>query len=343
MILGSGIALGVYVPALSLKNQLEAEGQEAELMCVEELYSDKQEVMEETRKSFHKDFRLAQLSYRLPTRNTTAVDPEAAEEFLKKMSDERYDAIITFSGFWTDLLNRLAESCPHYEGRLSAIHMDASRSLSWKSVDSSKIREIWLYQLENKSLYYTLDKAETDKSAAHRILVHGGGWGLGEYREKINKLNELGYKLDIIIYQDDELNEMDNLNEYYLLDPKWKPYHGKNEFPKLLRFQDGEWVSFIEDRQKVNPLRKLISQDLAILSKPGGGTIYDSLITGTPLIFSEELASYEADNRKLWEEKGFGIGFEEFVLDQSRDIQLTEMRRRLIDSVSVLPIVTDIL
>ena len=52
MILGSGIALGVFVPALSLKLQLESEGHRADLLCVEELYSGKDDVMEETRKSF---------------------------------------------------------------------------------------------------------------------------------------------------------------------------------------------------------------------------------------------------------------------------------------------------
>ena len=51
MILGSGIALGVFVPALSLKLQLESEGHRADLLCVEELYSGKDDVMEETRKS----------------------------------------------------------------------------------------------------------------------------------------------------------------------------------------------------------------------------------------------------------------------------------------------------
>ncbi|MBR0418674.1 MAG: hypothetical protein IJI66_05860 [Erysipelotrichaceae bacterium] len=343
MILGSGIALGVFVPALSLKLQLENEGHRADLLCVEELYSGKDDVMEETRKSFHKDFRLAQLSYRLPTRNKAAVDPQVAEEFLKRMSDELYDAAITFSGFWADLLNGLIGSCAHYNGKVFAIHMDASRSLSWKGVDTSKIKEIWLYRLDNKNISYTLEKAITDKTQPDRILVHGGGWGLGEYREKIKILNELGYLLDIVIYQDDELDEADEINSYYLLDPKWKPYHGENEFPRLLKYQNDEWIDFVEDRKKINPLRELIKRNIAILSKPGGGTIYDSLVTGTPLIFSDELATYEADNRKLWEEKGFGIGFEDFILKSERDLLLKEMRDSLRDCASALPIVAEIL
>ena len=343
MILGSGIALGVYVPALSLKLQLQKEGHTAELMCVEELYAGKDEVMEETRKSFHKDFRLAQLSYRLPTRNKTAIDDKAAECFIEKLSDEKYDAVITFSGFWTDLLNRLLEICPYYEGRIFAVHMDASRSLSWKNTDTAGIKELWLYDLNRSSIDCTIEETDVSESKSNRILVHGGGWGIGEYDDKIKKLNDLGYKLDIIIYEEDELIESDRMNDYFLLDPKWKPYKGSKEYPRLLKYQEGKWIEYSKDRSRINPIRELIRQDCAILSKPGGGTIYDSLITGTPLIFSKELAFYEADNRKLWEDKGFGTGFEDFILNDNRDNKLKEMRKKLIEAAGGLPLITDII
>ena len=342
MILGSGIALGVYVPALSLKKQLEALGHSADLCCLEDLYRDKETVMEETKRSFHRDFRLAKISYRMPVRNQAAVDPDAAEAFLKKAAERKYDAVVTFSGFFSQLLKHLSETCPHYRDRIFAVHMDAVPSLSWKGTDEAFAKNIWLYRLKEQKLYYRLDRPKEEPAKENRILVHGGGWGIGEYESKIGRLNELGIPCDIVVYYPEEAEKIDPMNDCYLLDPSWKAAGGNDEFPRLLKYEEKEWRSFADSRT-VNPLRTLIERDGAILSKPGGGTLADSLAAGTPLLFSEELAAYEKENRRMWELCGFGIGIESFLAGSEKEAMLSEMRNRLKTAAASLPELAEVL
>ena len=86
-----------------------------------------------------------------------------------------------------------------------------------------------------------------------------------------------------------------------------------------------------------------MERDMAILSKPGGGTLSDSLVTGTPLLFAEALASYETDNQILWTELGLGMKFEDFVQSSKQDTALNEMRVRLEETGKDLPVITDML
>lgn len=317
------------MPALSLKKQLESRGYAADIICLEDLYADRDTVIEETKKSFHDDFRLAKLSYRIPTRNREAVDPEAARTLKEQLAGAGYEAIVTFSGFWAGFLNGLAESCPYYEDRIFAVHMDASRSLSWKGAERGCIRDIWMYELESRSIRCMLEKSSGDSERRRRILVHGGGWGIGDYRNRIKQLNDRGYPLDIIVYYPEEYVEDDDMNEYYMLDPEWKPGRERDEYPRLLTCRDGVWMPFGTDIRKINPLRELMERDIAVYSKPGGGTLSDSLVTATPVIFGEELAYYEKDNRTLWTELGLGTDYDSFASSEDRDSQLGEMRRRL--------------
>ena len=342
MILGSSIALGIYVPALSVKKQLEKLGNHADLICLEELYRDKESVMEETKRSFHNDFRLAKLSYRIPTRNKSALDPEATEKFRQELTFKKYDLIISFSGFWTEFLNQLQKECSHYADRIALIHMDAGLSLSWKGSDRSNMKEYWMYRLEDQTVFCTLEKTKPLSKKSQRILVHGGGWGIGEYQGKITRLNELGFPLDIIVYYPEEADPSDTQNDYYLLDPAWKNDSDKTEYPQLLKYQSGNWMEFTDNHQ-INPVRSLIENDIAILSKPGGGTLSDSLITSTPLILSEELASYEKENGMLWEQCGFGIRFEEFLTLPEKEQTLQKMQQRLYQTAADLPVITDLL
>ncbi len=340
MVLGSGIALGVYVPALSLKKQLERLGDHADFMCLEELYRGKDGVMEETKRSFHNDFRLAKISYRLPVRNQTAVDPEAERAFLNASAAKRYDAVITFSGFFSEILKKLMAECPYYRGRIHAVHMDAGTSLSWKKAGALDIDEIWLYRLEDTKILRCLEKPEVCPEKQNRILVHGGGWGIGEYRDIIRDLNAQGFPLDIVVYYPEEAEAVDAMNECYLLDPSWKAGSGTETYPDLLHFEEGRWVKFADSSQN-NPLRILMERDIAVVSKPGGGTLSDSLCTATPLIFSEELAYYEKENRILWEKCGFGIGFEAFRSASFSGSELLKMRKRLRETAAGLPLVAD--
>lgn len=345
MLLGSRIALGVYVPAVSLKRELEKKGFTAEIICLEDFYKGKDAVIEETKKSLHEDFRLAKMSYRLPTWNLAAADENALADLMNRIRDENYDALVTFSGFWVDFLNELADSCPVYKDRIYAVHMDAGYSLSWKDKDKGVVREIWLYNLEkNRAEHLPEEPDNAEEPEAGRILVHGGGWGIGEYQSKTEHLRRLGYKLDIIIYYPEEIDDSDDVCDYYLLDPSWQAGKDDSEYPRLLKYEDGEWHSF-GDGSGGNPLRLLVKRASAVLSKPGGGTLADSLVTATPLIFSEELAGYEADNKRFWTGKGCGTEYADFAaMDRGEaDRALSEMRHNILGVQQGLPSASDVI
>ena len=350
MLLGSRIALGVYVPAISIKKQLEAMGHSADILCLEDLYSDREAVIEETKRSFHQDFRLAKMSYRMPTRNTSAVDAGLADKLLGRLVDDMYDTVIIFSGFWMKIINELLESCDHYKDRIYALHMDAGQSLSWKGVDRSCVKDVWLYSLEHGKVQSLLERPVVVSPESKRILVHGGGWGIGDYASRIKQLNELGYALDIVIYYPDEIDTDDEINTYYLLDPEWKPDEKRSEYPRLLIYKEGEFVPFGDNTGDINPLRVLMNRDVAVLSKPGGGTLSDSLITATPLILGEELARYEADNKKLWLDLGFAVDLGELLnVEHSGDDEpkteelLEECRQNLLSAQTGLPHILDLI
>lgn len=310
------------------------------MVYMEELYSGKESVMEETKRSFHKDFRLAKLSYRLPPRNTDAVDAQAKEKMISRLCELKYDSVILFSGFWAEFISELIHACPRYRGRVQAVHMDAVLSLSWKNRERSGILEHWLFHLENNQVCCSLSPFQTGREAPSRILVHGGGWGLGSYDEKITALNQLGYPLDIIVYYPNEVRSDDSFNQYYLLDPEWKPDEGKNEFPRLLKYQSGSWIEF-GDRKTANPLSLLLDHALAILSKPDGGTLCDSLACGVPILFTEPLAPYEQANRDLWIQQGFGMKYTDFITCETQSQLIQHMRQNILDAVQGLPVITE--
>lgn len=345
MILGSRIALGVYVPAVSLKRELKKRGVTAEIICLEDFYKDRDAMIEETKRSFHENFRLAKMSYRLPVRNLDAIDTTVLAAFSNRLRDENYDAIVTFSGFWADFLNELTDSCPFYREKIYAVHMDAGYSLSWKNREAGAIREIWLYNLQRKRAEHLLETPDvSEEQEAGRILIHGGGWGIGEYQSKTEQLRRLGYKLDIIIYYPEEIDASDDTCDYYLLDPSQQAEKGNSDYPRLLKYENGSWNPF-GDSNVSNPLRLLIGRASAVLSKPGGGTLCDSLTTATPLIFSEELAGYEAENKELWISMGCGTEFADFAAmdPAAAGRSIAEMRRNILRMQTNLPQAADVI
>jgi UDP-N-acetylglucosamine:LPS N-acetylglucosamine transferase len=53
----------------------------------------------------------------------------------------------------------------------------------------------------------------------------------------------------------------------------------------------------------------VIRRSKAIVSKPGGGTLIDSLSSATPVILLEPYGNAEEKNGELWRHLGFGVPF----------------------------------
>jgi hypothetical protein len=97
-------------------------------------------------------------------------------------------------------------------------------------------------------------------------------------------------------------------DRHFAPDPQWFPWQrtasGELSFPAL-RGPAG-WLP----NEHFPSAHTLVREARAIVSKPGGGTLIDSLAAATPVVLLEPYGEAEARSGALWEELGFGIRFE---------------------------------
>ena len=74
----------------------------------------------------------------------------------------------------------------------------------------------------------------------------------------------------------------------------------------------------------------LMRTAVATVSKPGGGTLLDSLWSATPLVLLEPFGAHERRNAELWTALGFGITFETWR-DSGFDLDLLEGLHHALD------------
>ena len=315
LVLGSSIALGVYTPAVWLCRSLEKRGVECRLICLENLYTEeKRNLVDVNKYKFHKNFKLAKAAHAMENHVVDTVDEEAKEQFLEECIREEYDSIVCVSGFWVSIMEELMDRAPVYRNRVKALRMDSVTPNSWKHANCDKIQKYCLFDLESNTTPYKLSDI-TPKAAGERsgrIVAHGGGWGLGTYRKTIGKLNEMGFPVDIICCYEDEYDENDKVNRYFLLDPTWKASEHQGEFPPNLIRRENGWEKWNQD-SGISDMLALLRDAVAVVTKPGGGTLADSMVACTPILFLEALAGYEQKNAQMWIQNGYGMPFEDWA------------------------------
>ncbi len=144
-----------------------------------------------------------------------------------------------------------------------------------------------------------------------RLVVHGGGWGLGDYQDAAKVLEHQGIKLDRIAYRESEAVSRVTDSRTFMVRPDWRPWlrpHGvEHEMPPF-----GEVGAEFVNRPSCHELHGLIRHTLAIVSKPGGGTLLDSLSSATPVLFLQPYGEAEQRNAEVWIALGFGMWFKEW-------------------------------
>ena len=94
-------------------------------------------------------------------------------------------------------------------------------------------------------------------------------------------------------------------------------------------------------RYEYHDFYDLASRDLAIVSKPGGATLLDSLSSATPLVFTDPFGDYEEKNAKLWEHLGFGIPFSEWRDSSFSEECIYRLHLNLLDRQNRIEAYTD--
>ncbi len=322
-ILCSGFGLGLYIPGLLTARRLEEKNVSTCVEVFENLISqDKRENILKSKRAYHGNFALAQMSARMPMDIRKSIDNELVDRLLEVWLKENRRDFIMLSGHWLYIMeeyrNRIAPDTLNAE----IMYVDCDLPPSWKSLKqyvpdyNTHFRESWLYDFENMKLKYQIPVSEEEPlhyaQRTDRFIIHGGGWGMGTYRFKIPQLRSKGLSLDIVAYELQEASDSTPGDRYFMVDPNWSAWNknknGEYEFPPIGEICQSGLPSF-SNKYKYHDLFDVTATARAIVGKPGAGTMMDSLASATPLIMLEPFGDHEKKNTSLWEKLGFGISY----------------------------------
>ncbi len=324
VILCSGVTLGVYVPALILARNSKKSGIATQVHVLEHFFTaEKQRQLLKMKEQFHNDFKFALMAQKMPSRISESVKEQEIAVLIKQWKKQGTTILTLFSGYWLSVLQPFFDHENGFEQiKINTCFMDANLSTSWNHLKRGHLiyHPFKLFDLEKRRVNYQLSPVLEDsdrlidyENRDQRYLIHGGGWGIGNYHEKIQQMSDYGnIKLDIICYQHQEYETEHNGWQYYLLPPEWLAWQSTEpEFPPLYNIHQGKIGYPVISEYSAS--YELIRRAKAVISKPGGGTLLDSFIAETPLIILDKtFGNYEKDNARLWLELGFAITYEDW-------------------------------
>ncbi len=321
-ILTSGIGLGIYIPALLIRDQLLARGITAEVVVLEELYTPdalgRQLALE---KACRADFALAQMSQRMTRGVEASLSPEHVDALVERWVVEGRRDFMVWSGFWLPILarHRRRAGAPL---RVDHCRIDAEVSASFRAhreLDRDAT-EVWLWNWAEKRTLLEVPVDERPPASwdgrEDRLVVHGGGWGLGTHRRVLEELHATRWGCDAIVH-DGAVPLRRPGDRFFAVEPSWRAGHRQEGGHGYPPFGELDQPHHAEG----HALFELVRRGKAIVSKPGGGTLIDSLASATPLVILEPYGEAEAKNGALWEHLGYGIPFDRWR-DQGYDEQV---------------------
>lgn len=339
-LLGSGVCLGVYGPALSTHAWFQERGIASELVVLESCWRDgPQADLQRTKSAFHRDFRLAMMGQKMARRATSTLDEAKVTALLAAWKREGRRRFVVFSGFWASILKRYEDGWQGEALDLEICHMDAATPPSWRLNSVGDLaREVRLFQGSTNAVSGFVEVSGGTplpwRERLPRLVIHGGGWGLGTYREKVRALNDQGVALDAVAYFDQDVEPLRNeRNRVYMIDPEWRAWQrtadGEHEFPPFA-VVEGEGTPVFQRSRQVPHLFEISRRDWAIVSKPGGSTLNDSLAAATPLVLLEPYGEHERVNADLWVAHGLGIRFDDWLAQGCPEGPLAEAYEKLL-------------
>lgn len=329
-ILTSGMGLGTYIPALVIRKQLTQLGVIQQIYIYETLFSQKaMDNYDSYKKLFHKDFRATIAGHKMPIKSSkNLINYELYDNLINKWKNENITKFLVLSGHWIHILDEYKTEC---DISIQCLRLDCGNTPSWKAFDASNNNEYpttWLFDVAHDNLKYkiSIDKKEPISfyEREKSFYVHGGGWGMGDFMDKINDIPE-DLKLYISLYEFEETKQasIDMNREYYYLDNTWRPWHtdsnGMHTFPRTYKIKKNE--TDMELCESENISYTITGKVMGVISKPGGGTMIDALSSATPVIFLPPISEHERLNAEFFEENNLGISHEKWKLSHySTDI-----------------------
>ncbi|QFZ17870.1 hypothetical protein [Saccharothrix syringae] len=306
-VLTSGVALGVHVPGLLLADRLRERGARAGVTVLERLLpAAKLATTAAMRTAFHRDFRVALVGQRVATNPFGAVPGDRLDELFAEWDERGVRRFVVLSGYWLPVLERYAG-----DADVVVCHVDSVASPSFKG-DTGFGARVWLADAERVALPATIPVSREPQvpwaDRAKSLLLHGGGWGMGTYRERVGELLGAGFELDVVAHEEADAEVVDPAVRYHLIDPAWHPWVDDG-YPPFGRLRPGTPTTYARGVGH-HASFDLMRTSAAAVSKPGGGTLLDSLWSATPLVLLEPFGAHEQRNSELWQRLGFGITVE---------------------------------
>lgn len=323
-VLCSGFGLGMYVPGLLISEKLRRIGFTTEVEVFESLLPEaKIQMVERSRDAYHRSFRVALTSQKVPADARGSVDPQSVEALLKHWREADARHFICLSGHWIHLLDLYRERLTDGLVEADLIYLDADLPPSWMWLRKLKpdyangYREVRLYDRARQEVAYSIDTNSGPPlpyaSRSKRLVVHGGGWGIGTFEQRIPEIESTGYALDVVCYAKSEAATDSRTRRYFLDDPSWRTWHrndsGELTFPPFASISSSTGAVF-KPQIGSHGIHRVIRSALGLVSKPGGGTLIDSFGSATPLIMLEPFGPHEECNARVWRTSRFGVPYQ---------------------------------
>jgi hypothetical protein len=317
--LTSGVALGVHVPGLLLSSRLAERGVATSVEVIERLLpNERLAAIAASRSLLHRNFRAARAAQRLASDPSGAIDDATLDAVQRRWREQDVRHLVVFTGFWLGPLARLAARGLPLPP-ITVCHVDSVPSPSFRRAGATTVPHdtVWLASAARGVLPWTIPVSDEPPVAwterTGHLLVHGGGWGMGTYRERAAELADAGHRLDLVVHEVPESADADSAVRPYLMDPAWHPWldDGYPPLGRVLPGQDHQSVAYRRGQAHHSSF-DLARHATAIVTKPGGGTLLDSLWSATPLALLEPSGEHEERNAQLWCDLGFGIRYDEW-------------------------------
>ncbi|MDN3578546.1 hypothetical protein QWZ03_17405 [Chitinimonas viridis] len=321
VILTSAVGLGVYIPALLIQGRLRQQGLVVRCEVLEDYYTaSRQQSHIAHGEAHHADFALAQLAHRMARDVQGCLDGERLQTLLADWARQGCRHFMVWSGFWLPILARY-QAQTGWALEIDHCRIDAEMSASFRvHADlAAQGREIWLWHGDAGRLVHEIPVGSAPplpwQQRQARLTVHGGGWGIGTYQARAEALAQAGFALDRVIHTEAEATVARPGDACFLLQPGWRAWHrdaaGELQFPAMGEVTASRETLYLR-RAQYHVLYDVIRRNQAIVSKPGGCTLIDSLASATPVVLLEPYGYAEARNADIWLQLGFGIRYEDW-------------------------------
>jgi hypothetical protein len=332
VILTSKIGNGLYFPALFFRNELMRLGIEIDFFIFEDFLTAKiKRLFENAKRNNPKDEDYNFKSYNLFIEKLGyGTNKYKINNLVKHLKNNNNFHIICFSNIWILFLKKLKFE-NNLEFKLSWITIDVESFNKWNN-----LKEIYKSLIYNHYEFFHLDPCNINyifnfnkklipfEHRKNQITIHGGGWSIGNYESKLNLL-VTNFNINLISIQTNNLKQINLYSDDFNYN-----FHENLEFPSFGKFNKKLNRFNYKKNIKHHGVFDLILNSKAIISKPGGMTIIDSIIAETPIIYLKPFNQLEAKNSEFLESLNIGMSYANWQkLNFSTEV-LMELQKNII-------------